>query len=112
MPDADSLLMEAQQAKRRITEMQEADAAKYEYSKHANTAGRLYRLKTNEDFLWFLDEFLQPFIDEEDRILNDPKTPDRERSDACHRKDIAKTIHGLAESKHKEFLAKSNPTKP
>lgn len=110
MPDADALLMQAQQAQRLVVETQAAEAARLEYTKHANTAGRLYRLKTNDDFVWFLKEFVEPLIAEEDRILNDRKTSTVERDVACHRKDIANTIKGLADAKHREFQAKANPS--
>jgi hypothetical protein len=110
MPDADALLMQAQQAQRVTAAMQEADSARLEFTKHAHTAGRLYRLKTSEDFVWFLGEFVEPLIAEEDRILNDRKTPPAERDIACHRKEIAKVIRHLAETKHREYLAKANPT--
>jgi len=109
MPDADALLMQAQQAQRIIVETQAAEEARLEYTKHANTAGRLYRLKTQDDFVWFLKEFVDPLIEAEDKILND-KTVSRDvREIACHRKDIARVIRGLAEARHAEFLAKANP---
>jgi len=104
--------MAEQQAKRVTELLQATEAAKLETTKHANTAARLYRLKTNDDFVWFLKDFVQPLIDAEDKILNDRKTTDRERADACHRKDIANTIKSLADAKHREFQAKANPTIP
>ncbi|EDY18421.1 hypothetical protein CfE428DRAFT_4205 [Chthoniobacter flavus Ellin428] len=109
MPDADALLMQAQQAQRIIVETQAAEDARLEYTKHANTAGRLYRLKTNDDFIWFLQEFVEPLIEAEDKILNDLETPTARRDIACQRKHIARVIRGLAEAKHTEFLAKANP---
>jgi hypothetical protein len=112
MPDADALLMQAQQAQRATAALQEADAAKLEYTKHANTAGRLYLLKTNDDFVWFLNEFVNPLIEAEDKILNDRKTPSADRDIACNRKDMANTITELADVKYREFLAKANPTEP
>lgn len=108
MPDADELLMSARQARERTALLQAAESEQFEKTKDAQTAGRLYGLMASEDVQWLLSEFVAPLIAEEDRKLNDLKTPSAERDYAAHRKDMALTIRGLIEAKYKEYLARSN----